>query len=257
VADVIDGPAARRRAPDGPARRAGQRFTRVRGVADVEAGARTRLSTVLHGGWLLVFVSLLPGVLRQIPTAALAAILVYTGYKLVNLKAVRTLWGYGKSEVAIYGLTLATIVAKDLLTGVLIGIGLSVVKLLYTFSHLHVRLESDPEFARNTLYLEGAATFVRLPRLAAALETVPPNTELHVHFEELTYIDHACLDLLLNWEKQHEATGGRLVVDWEGLTARFHRNGAAARPGNGHHCPIGSNGSADVAYAESEVARSA
>ena len=46
------------------------------------------------------------------------------------------------------------------------------------------------------LYLEGAATFLRLPKLAAALEAVPANRELHVHFDHLDYIDHACLDLL-------------------------------------------------------------
>ena len=65
----------------------------------------------------------------------------------------------------------------------------------------------------------------RLPRLAAALESVPPGAELHVHFEELSYIDHACLDLLMNWEKQHDATGGSLVIDWETLEARFRQYG--------------------------------
>jgi MFS superfamily sulfate permease-like transporter len=220
----------------------------VRSATNVEAGGRTRLSTILHGTWLLVFVCLLPWTLRLIPTAALAAILVYTGYKLVSVKAIKTLWSYGKSEVAIYAATLAVIVAKDLLTGVLVGIALSVLKLVYTFSHLNIRLvgptvrpgeeAAAPTGARTVLYLEGAATFIRLPKLAAALEAVPPNTELHVHFEGLTYIDHACLDLLINWEKQHEATGGSLVVDWESLTARFRQY----RPGNGNGNGNGHNG---------------
>jgi MFS superfamily sulfate permease-like transporter len=205
----------------------------VRSATNIEAGGRTRLSVILHGVWLLVFVCLLPWILRMIPTAALAAILVYTGYKLVNVKAVRKLWGYGKSEVLIYAVTMGTIVAKDLLTGVLVGIGLSIVKLLFTFSHLNIRLESDPQGRQTMLYLDGAATFIRLPRLAAALEAVPPNTELHVHFEGLTYIDHACLDLLINWEKQHQATGGSLVVDWDSLTAKFHSFGLSNNGNNG------------------------
>lgn len=205
----------------------------VRSAANVEAGARGRLSAILHGAWLLLFVALLPSVLRLIPTAALAAILVYTGYKLVSLKAIRTLWSYGKSEVAIYAATVAVIVGKDLLTGVVVGIILSVLKLVYTFSHLAVRLEPKPTEGRTVLYLEGAATFIRLPKLATTLEAVPPNTELHVHFEELSYIDHACLDLLMNWERQHETTGGRLVVDWESLAACFKQFGAANGRGNG------------------------
>jgi hypothetical protein len=74
------------------------------------------------------------------------------------------------------------------------------------------------------MHLAGAATFVRLPQLAAALEQIPDNTELHVELDRLRYVDHACLDLLTNWAKQHEATGGRLVVDWDSLHASFRRD---------------------------------
>jgi hypothetical protein len=105
--------------------------------------------------------------------------------------------------------------------------------LLATFSHLHVRIEDEPRKGRTTLFLEGTATFLRLPRLATHLEAVPAGRELHVHFEELDYIDHACLDLLINWGKQHSATGGSLVIDWESLTARFRQPGQYGLGGNG------------------------
>ena len=113
------------------------------------------------------------------------------------------------------------IVCTDLLTGVLTGIALSALKLLHTFSHLHVDLQIDEPNRKAVLNLEGAATFVRLPVLAAKLEEVPPNVELHVNFEELTHVDHACLDLLMNWAKQHEGTGGTLAIDWDSLHANF------------------------------------
>lgn len=210
----------------------------VRSAANVQAGAKTRASAIMHGLWLLLFVSLLPFVLRLIPTSSLAAILVYTGYKLVNVKAVRDLWQYGKGEVAIYLATVGAIVATNLLTGILIGVGLALVKLLYTFSHLVIRVENDEERNRTIMSLRGAATFIRLPKLAAALDEVPPSTELHVRFEELSHVDHACLDLLINWKKQHETTGGSLVIDWNTLTARFlggdktSGNGVASVSGN-------------------------
>jgi MFS superfamily sulfate permease-like transporter len=196
----------------------------VRSSANVEAGGRTRLSTILHGLWLLVFVSLLAFILRMIPTAALAAMLVYTGYKLVNFKVIRELQQYGWTEVAIYASTVIMIVCTDLLTGVLTGVALSAVKLLHKFSRLKVHLEVQPDGREAILRLVGAATFIRLPRLATVLERVPPETELRVDFERLTYIDHACLDLLKNWSKQHERTGGTLVIDWESLHANFHGN---------------------------------
>jgi MFS superfamily sulfate permease-like transporter len=193
----------------------------VRSSANVLAGARTRTSTIFHGVWLLIFAVLLPQVLRLVPISSLAAVLVFTGYKLLNPAAVRKLMLFGKGEVAIYAATLGTVVAVDLLTGIVVGIGLAFGKLLLTFSHLVVRMEDDPEHNRTVLHLEGAATFMGLPKLAAVLEKVKPNTELHVYFEELTYIDHACLDLLVNWEKQHQAMGGDLVIDWDGLTTPF------------------------------------
>ncbi len=193
----------------------------VRSTANVQSGAKTRLSAVLHGLWLLIFVAGLAFLLRMIPTAALAAILVYTGYKLVNPKSIKQLYQYGWGEVGIYVATVVMIVVTDLLTGVIVGVALSAAKLLYTFSHLHVKLESQERDRAAVLKLAGSATFLRLPRLASALEDVPANAELHVDFQHLDYIDHACLDLLMTWARQHESTGGRLVIDWESLHARF------------------------------------
>jgi MFS superfamily sulfate permease-like transporter len=193
----------------------------VRSSANVEAGAKTRLSAILHGAWLLVFVSALPFVLSAIPTASLAAVLVYTGYKLVNPAAIRKLAAVGKGEVAVYVATLATIVCVDLLTGVIVGVGLSLAKLLYSVSHLSIELEQRAD--RFDMHLWGSATVIRLPKLASLLERVPEGVELHVHLEHLDYIDHACLDLLMKWKETHQATGGQLFVDWESLEARFRR----------------------------------
>ncbi len=202
----------------------------VRSSANVNAGGKSRFSAMLHGVWLLVFVSGLAFVLRMIPTACLAAILVYTGYKLVDIKSIKALWKYGWGEVAIYAATVVTIVATNLLEGVLLGVALAAVKLLYTFSQLDVRLESAPGSRVIVLHIAGSATFLRLPRLACELERVPSGAELHVDFERLDYIDHACLDLLMNWAKQHEATGGKLVIDWDSLHASFRRETTGAKP---------------------------
>jgi MFS superfamily sulfate permease-like transporter len=198
----------------------------VRSSANIQAGARSRLSSILHGVWLLAFVVLLSGLLRMIPTASLAAVLVVTGYKLIDFKSVKQLWRYGWGEVGIYAATLTTIVATDLLTGVVVGIGLAAAKLLYTFAHLTVEVEASHDGNRYAMRLVGAATFIRLPLLAAALEKIPENTELHVELDRLSYIDHACLELLTTWAEQHEAAGGQLVVDWETLHAVFHHHGA-------------------------------
>ncbi len=194
----------------------------VRSAANIDAGAKTRLSTILHGTWLLIFVSSLAFLLRMIPTAALAAMLVYMGYRLVNPQAVRKLLKYGRGEVLVYAVTLVTIVATDMLTGVVAGFAVSAVRLMYRFSRLQVSLETRASDSRTVLKIAGAATFLRLPRLASRLEQIPGDSEVHVDFQQLTHIDHACLDLLLNWAEQHQGQGGRLVIDWDSLHATFH-----------------------------------
>ncbi|MCZ7593971.1 MAG: SulP family inorganic anion transporter [Hyphomicrobium sp.] len=195
----------------------------VRSSANVEAGAETRASAIMHGVWLLLFVSLLPFTLAYIPVSALAAILVFTGYKLAYPKIVPTLLQYGRGEVLIYLVTIVMIVATNLLEGVLIGLGLSLIKLLYAFSHLDVRKEGNGSENRVDLYLKGSATLIRLPKLAAELEALKPGAQVHVHINELDYIDHACLDLLSNWDRQHVATGGSLTIEWDELSKKYHQ----------------------------------
>lgn len=201
----------------------------VRSSANVLAGARTRPSTILHGVWMLVFITLLPGVLSLIPVASLAAVLVCTGVKLMNPKAMRTLWRTDRAEAGIYAATLGTVAAVDLLTGIAVGIALALARLLHSVSHLEVAVEEEKGSDRTTIHLKGAATFIRLPKLAAALERVRPDAQVHVNFHELTYIDHACLDLLINWEQQHKAAGGELVIDWDRLRAVFQQYACGER----------------------------
>jgi hypothetical protein len=85
------------------------------------------------------------------------------------------------------------------------------------------------------------------------LESVRTDRELHVQFEELAYIDHACLDLLMNWEKQHRATGGTLVIDWGSLRARFSEYGKNGKHKNHRPAAPSSNGHADESARLNEV----
>lgn len=189
----------------------------VRSSANVQSGAQTRASAILHGVWLLGLVALAPVVLRWIPVSSLAAVLVFTGYKLINPKHVRALRDYGRGEVAVFFATVVGIVLTDLLKGIVIGIGLAMARLLFRFSHLSVQVIQDHVDNKTIVHLSGSATFLRLPELTRALESVPPESELVVELGDLEYIDHASLELLANWEKRHLATGGRASISWEHL----------------------------------------
>ncbi|WP_051133987.1 SulP family inorganic anion transporter [Methylocystis sp. ATCC 49242] len=203
----------------------------VRSSANVMAGARTRLSTMLHGVWILLFITMLPDVLRMIPVASLAAVLVYAGAKLIKLGFLRNLWQQDRAEAGIYAVTLGMVVATDVLTGIAVGVGLALARLLYTFSTLEISVEEDKESGKTEINLRGAATFIRLPQLASALEALSPDAHIQVHLHDLNYIDHACLDLLLNWHQQHQSAGGELTIDWDELHGLFQQK--AWGDGNG------------------------
>lgn len=195
----------------------------VRSSANVQAGAKTRGSAILHGAWLLLFVSLLPFVLRLIPTASLGAVLVYTGYKLMDFQIIKDLRAHGRSEVLIFFATMGTIVCANLLTGVLLGVTLAIAKLLYTTQNLESYFAHDPDSGTLTLHIQGIATFVSLPKLAATLEQVPPLAATQVQFESLRHIDHACLNFIENWQRQHESTGGKVDLNWGKLWGLSYR----------------------------------
>lgn len=192
----------------------------VRSSVNVKAGSRTKASTILHGVWLLLFTLCFSSLLSLIPAASLAAVLVYAGYKLLDIRAAKRIAEHGRPELFIFIVTVLAILTTDLLTGVLVGVGINAAKLLYVFCKLDIHKTKIN--GRITLQLVGAATFLSLPKLADVLDDLPVDTELHVDFSHLTYIDHASLDLLMKWEEEFKHQGGTLTIDWGLLQAKFN-----------------------------------
>jgi MFS superfamily sulfate permease-like transporter len=192
----------------------------VRSSANVQAGARTRLSAILHGIWLLAFVVALSSVLQQIPVASLAGVLVYTGIKLVDFKAFRGLGRYGRMPMFTYAATALAIIFTDLLTGVLLGFALTLLKLAFKAARLKISVASLDVPGHLELRLSGAATFLKVPALAQALEGIPAGTTLHVPLANLSYIDHSCLELLEDWGRANAGKGSRLMVEQRRLKRR-------------------------------------
>ncbi len=191
----------------------------VRSSANVQAGAETRRSAILHGLWMLVLVLAFPFVLRMIPTASLAAVLLYVGVKLVKPAEIRKLSRFGKAPVLIYFASMIAIVATDLLTGVLVGLGLSLVKLLYTITHLEAKVTEVGDATH--VHLSGIGTFLGIPRITRALEQVKPECVVHIHSHELRYIDHACIEVIEGWAEQREQNGQRVHIEMEKLHLRY------------------------------------
>ncbi|MFF3991102.1 SulP family inorganic anion transporter [Streptomyces sp. NPDC001797] len=174
----------------------------VRSAANVQAGARTKASRVLHGVWLLLFAALLPGVLGYIPIPALAGVLVYSGAKLIPVRALAVLWREHRGEAVVLVVTAVSIVAVSMFEGVLIGLALSIVKTAWEASHLKLEVV-DKGSGPIDAHLSGNATFLRLPKILDSLEALPQDRPIRVDLSGLHHLDHACRTALESWAQRH------------------------------------------------------
>jgi MFS superfamily sulfate permease-like transporter len=174
----------------------------VRSAANVQAGARTSLSRILHGLWLLLFAALLPAAIGVIPLAALAGVLVHAGCKLVPVKELAPLWREHRSEAVVLGVTAVAILVTNLFEGVVLGLLLAVVKSAWEMSHLHVDVRALTG-GRLVVAVTGNATFLRLPRIMEELEDLPKDRPIELDLSGLRHLDHACRIALENWALRH------------------------------------------------------
>ncbi|RSS78423.1 SulP family inorganic anion transporter [Streptomyces sp. WAC06614] len=174
----------------------------VRSAANVQAGARTRASRVLHGAWLLLFAVALPQALSAVPLAALAGVLLHAGWKLLPARAVVALWRTHRGEAVVLVATAGAIVTTNLFEGVLVGLTLAVAKAAWETSH--VQVEQVWEDGTLCLRVMGNASFLRLPKLLDVLEAQPGDRPVRLDLSGLRHLDHACLTALDGWARQRE-----------------------------------------------------
>ena len=194
----------------------------VRSSANVAAGARTRLSTVLHGVWIAVFALLLAGLVEMIPLAALAGLLVVVGGRLVAPQDIRAARAHG--ELLVYLGTVAGVLALNLLEGVAIGLVLAGLLVLRRAVRARVRVEAAA--GRWWVVAEGLLSFLSVPSLSRELAAVPAGASVHVDLR-VDYIDHAARDHLASWAERHRASGGSVEI----VETRRHGRRAARRAG--------------------------
>ena len=182
----------------------------LRSSANRQSGATTKIPNLVHGSLMLLAALLFPHLLEYIPTCALAAILVFIGVRMVA-EIKKTIVDYPREEKILLALTVIAILATNLFTGVVIGLIVAVAKELYRLMHLKATLILPNARGVYTLKLSGAATFAHIPYLLSLMEQIKDNAELHVHLEEVTYLDHAVLQMFMEWEMEHRE---KLVIDW-------------------------------------------
>jgi MFS superfamily sulfate permease-like transporter len=186
----------------------------VRSSANVQAGARTRMSAIFHGVWILGLVALLPWLLRLIPAPALAGVLVVTGWRLVSFDHAKHLFArHGLLPTITWGVTLVMVVATDLLTGVLIGMALTVLELIPSLRRMGLRIKDQAAGEdHREVSLEGSATFLHLPRLAKLLEAAPNSSPIRLNLERVGVLDHTMAEMLTEWLKGRKRVAAPVEV---------------------------------------------
>lgn len=193
----------------------------VRSAANIDAGARTRLSAILHGVWILLFVSMFPKILNYIPISALAAILVYTGYKLVDVEAAKYLFRVSRGEFAIYLITLFAILFTNLFEGIVLGFLAALVKNTYKVMKVNLKIIENKEEDSALVMLCGNVTFLQLPSLIAAFEKVENVKNVTICAQRLYFMDHAGIDVINSWEKKRQKSGLNTKIDWSKIRRTY------------------------------------
>lgn len=179
----------------------------VRGAANVDAGGRTRMSAFTHGLFLLLAVLLIPFVLNQIPYAALAVILLITGYKLTSPKLYVNMWSLGRKQFIPFILTILVILLTDLLIGVSIGLLISIYYIIQNNFRAEYRIQHARQHETDVYYirLNTNVTFLNKVNLRKALDQVPEYSILTIDGSESNFVDYDILEIISEFEaKAHD-----------------------------------------------------
>jgi carbonic anhydrase len=192
----------------------------VRSATNVESGARTRASSVLHGVWIAVCGIALVGVVELIPLAALAGLLVVVGLQLVKPADLRAARSHG--ELVVYLGTVAGVLLLNLLEGVAIGLVLAGLVMLRRAARARVRIV-EPDGAQPwRVIVEGTLSFLSVPAFSRTLAAVPAGAPVRVELV-VDYLDHTAFDHLDAWTARRRASGAEVVVTEPGVREQGDR----------------------------------
>ncbi|MER6572079.1 SulP family inorganic anion transporter [Streptomyces sp. NPDC001093] len=175
----------------------------VRSTANVNSGAVSRNSTMLHGVLVVVAALLMVPALEEIPLASLAALVMAIGIQMVSLHHIRTVTRH--REVPVYAATTLGVVLLGVLQGVLLGVAVAVAVALHRLAR--TRITHDEKGEVHYVRIRGQLTFLAVPRLSRFLHLVPQGAHAVVELDG-SFMDHAAYESLQDWRSSHTARGG-------------------------------------------------
>lgn len=170
----------------------------VRSSANANAGAKSKMSAIIHGILLLICVLAIPFLLNKIPLATLAAVLILVGYKLAKPATVLHFWHKGKYQFIPFAATLLAVVFTDLLKGVALGMIISIIFVLRGNLKRAYNFRKDEYAEGDIIHIDLAqeVSFLNKAAIKATLNDIPENSQVVIDASDTVYIAHDVLDLI-------------------------------------------------------------
>ncbi len=183
----------------------------VRSSANINAGGHTKVSSFVHGLFLLLSIVFFTQVMNLIPLACLAAILLQTGYKLAKPQQFFDLYRQGWNQFLPFVATVLFILITDLLQGIVIGIGFGLIFVMISNYHESILLDREEDL--YTLILNKDVSFLNKALLRRLLNSVDANSTLFVDAAKAKFIDHDILETLENFLKTAPDDNIKVILD--------------------------------------------
>lgn len=172
----------------------------VRSSANIQSGAKTKLSAIFHGFLILISIILVPTILNMIPLSVLAAVLFVVGYKLAKPALFKKMWSLGWKQFVPFIATVIGVVLKDLLVGVGIGMAIGVfIIVLKSFQNSHFLHKIKEGTNGDTLLkmtLAEEVTFINKGTILKELNSIPENSHLKLDVRPTRYLDYDVMEIL-------------------------------------------------------------
>lgn len=194
----------------------------VRSSVNINAGARTKMSAIIHGVLLLLCLMFLPQILNMIPIASLAAILFVTGVKLANPHLIMRMWEAGRYQFIPFAVTIAAVVLTDLLTGVIIGLAVSIGFILNSNLRRPLRQTVEKHLGGEVLRIDLAnqVSFLNRAALNRLLDSVDRGGHVLLDAQNTDYIDPDILELIRDF-KEIEAPARGIEFSLNGFRSKY------------------------------------
>ncbi|CAM1354578.1 SulP family inorganic anion transporter [Tenacibaculum insulae] len=192
----------------------------ARSSVNVNNKGSNRSANFFHAGFLVVFILLFATELRKIPLPALAAILVYTGYKLASPENIKKVFKIGKEQLIIFLVTLLTTIATNLITGILAGIFITFIIHIIINKNLSLFIKNllKPNvlmFKEDDKYyvsVKNFSTFLNFTKLKSKLDQIPENEDAIIDFSLCDFVDHSVMENLNNYAETFKRKEGHFEV---------------------------------------------